>query len=240
LTVKVPTLVAVPAPVLTLIFPVVAPAGTMALSLVGESTVTLLDRVPLKVTPGAPVKLAPLTITIVPITPLDGVKLVIRGATRKLAALVAVPPGVVTAIGPLVAPAGTIAVIWPAESTVKPACLPLNFTAVAPVKLVPLTTTAVPTPRSGETPVIVGATCTVSAFALVAKPPPFTTTMEPLVALSGTIAVILVAELTLEVAGEEPLKVTSNAPVKLTPWMTTLRPTAALDGVKLVIRGLTV
>ena len=118
---------------------------------------------------------------------------------------------------------------------------PLNFTAVAPVKLVPLTTTGVPTPPlSGETPVIVGATYTVSAFALDAKPAPFTTTMEPLVALSGTIAVILVAELTVKLAGEEPLKVTSNVPVKLTPLMTTLVPAAALDGVKLVIRGLTV
>jgi hypothetical protein len=124
---------------------------------------------------------------------------------------------------------------------VKLAGLPLNFTAVAPVKLLPLTTTAVPAPPlSGETPVIVGATCTVSAFALVAKPPTFRTTMGPVVALSGTIAVILLAELTVKLAGEEPLKVTRIAPAKLTPLMITLAPTTALEGVKLVIRGLTV
>jgi hypothetical protein len=124
---------------------------------------------------------------------------------------------------------------------VKLARRPLNVTAVAPMKPVPLTTTGVPTPPlSGEIPVTVGATCTVSAFALVAKPPTFTTTMGPLVALSGTIAVILVAELTVKVAGEEPLKVTRNAPVKLAPLILTLAPTTALDGVKLVIRGLTV
>ena len=61
---------------------------------------------PLNVTVVAPVKLAPLIVTLVPITPLVGVKLVIRGATVKLVALVAVPPGVVTAIGPVVAVAG--------------------------------------------------------------------------------------------------------------------------------------
>src|SRR5262245_60555063 len=126
--------------------------------------------------------------TVVPVGPVAGVKPVILGATVKLVALVAVPPGVVTVIGPLVAPAGTIAVICPAESTVKLAGLPLNFTAVAPVKLVPLITTGMPTPLlSGEAPVIVAGWYTVSAFGLVAKPPPFTMTMEPVVALSGTI-----------------------------------------------------
>jgi hypothetical protein len=75
----------------------------------------------------------------------------------KVAALVAVPPGVVTLIVPEVAPAGTLAVIDAAELTVKVALVPLNETAVAPVKFVPLMVTLVPTdPLVGEKLVIVG------------------------------------------------------------------------------------
>ena len=66
---------------------------------------------PLNRTAVAPVKSVPLIVTLVPTGPLVGVKLVIVGAamTVKLAALVAVPPGVVTLSGPVVAPAGTVA-----------------------------------------------------------------------------------------------------------------------------------
>ena len=68
--------------------------------------------VPLKVTAVAPVKFVPLIVTGLPTGSLVGVKLVTVGAltvTVKLGALVAVPPGVVTPIGPVVAPAGTVA-----------------------------------------------------------------------------------------------------------------------------------
>ena len=68
--------------------------------------------VPLNLTADAPVKFVPLIVTLVPTGPLVGVKLVIVGAlalTVKLAALVAVPAGVVTLTGPVVAPAGTVA-----------------------------------------------------------------------------------------------------------------------------------
>ena len=68
--------------------------------------------VPLKVTAVAPVKFVPLIVTLVPTGPLAGEKLVIVGAlavTVNAVALVAVPPGVVTAMGPVVAPAGTVA-----------------------------------------------------------------------------------------------------------------------------------
>ncbi len=61
----------------------------------------------------APVRLVPVITTLVPTGPLVGEKLVIVGpatVTVKLLALVAVPPGVVTAIGPVVAPEGTVAV----------------------------------------------------------------------------------------------------------------------------------
>ena len=65
----------------------------------------------LNVTPVAPVRFVPLIVTLVPTGPLVGVKLVIVGAgiTVKLFVPVAVPPGVVTLSGPVVAAAGTVA-----------------------------------------------------------------------------------------------------------------------------------
>jgi hypothetical protein len=65
--------------------------------------------------------------------------------------LVAVPPAVVTLICPDEAPEGTVAVIDEDVAIVKLALTPLNFTAVAPVKLVPLIVTRMPTaPLVGE------------------------------------------------------------------------------------------
>ena len=67
---------------------------------------------PLNETAVAPVKFVPLIVTLVPTGPLVGVKLVIVGGlavTVKGLALVAVPPGVVTLTGPVVAPVGTVA-----------------------------------------------------------------------------------------------------------------------------------
>ena len=55
--------------------------------------------------------------------------------TVKFAVLVAVPPGVVTLILPVVAPVGTVAVICVAESTVNVVAVTLlNFTELV-VKL---------------------------------------------------------------------------------------------------------
>ena len=118
--------------------------------------------VPLNRTSEAPVKFVPVIVTLVVTGPLAGVKLVIVGGlavTVKLLALVAVPPGVVTLIWPLVAPLGTVAAIEVAEFTVKlTAFAPLNVTAVVPMKAVPLIVTMVPTgPFGGVKLVIVGA-----------------------------------------------------------------------------------
>ncbi len=90
-------------------------------------------------------------VTLAPTAAAEGVNPVIRGATVNVVALVAVPPGVaVTLIGPVVALAGTMAVIWVLEFTVQVAGVPLNLTAVAPVKLAPVITTPVPTaPAAG-------------------------------------------------------------------------------------------
>ena len=75
--------------------------------------------------------MVPLIVTLVPAGPDVGVKLEIVGVdpelTVKSAALVAVPPGAETLIFPVVAPEGTVAVIWMLELTVKVvAAVPLN------------------------------------------------------------------------------------------------------------------
>src|SRR5437764_398983 len=146
MTVKLAALLAVPSEVVTLIGPLVAPAGTVAVIAVAEPTVKLA-LVPLNSTALAPVKLVPLMVTLVPTGPLLGVKLVIVGGliTVKLAALLAVPPGVVTLIGPLVAPAGTVAVIAVAELTVKLALDRKSGTDGEPLKFVQRIVMPVPT-----------------------------------------------------------------------------------------------
>jgi len=76
----------------------------------------------------------PVILTAAPATPLVGLKLVIVGdplvvaVTVKFTELVAVPFGLVTEIGPAVAPVGTITVscLFVADETV--AAVPLNFT----------------------------------------------------------------------------------------------------------------
>ena len=67
--------------------------------------------VPLNFTDVAPVKFVPVIVTLVPTGPLEGAKLAIVGGfvTVKELLLIAVPSGVVTLIGPVVAAAGTVA-----------------------------------------------------------------------------------------------------------------------------------
>src|SRR5207245_11637495 len=139
--------------VVTLIVPVVAPAGTVAVIWVSEFTVNVAV-VPLNVTAVAPVKAVPVSVTLAPTAPLVGEKLVMVGGgmTVKELALVPVPPAVVTPMVPVVAPVGTVAVIWVAEFTVNAAVVPVNFTALAPVTAVPvMVTLAAADPLVGET-----------------------------------------------------------------------------------------
>ena len=90
--------------------------------------------------------------------------------TVKVVAEVAVPFGVVTEIAPVVAAAGTVVVIWLALVTAKVAAVPLNFTEVVPVKLVPLMVTEAPAdPLVGEMRVIEGVVGTGGG---VEPPPP--------------------------------------------------------------------
>jgi len=160
--VKLAELVPVPPAVVTLILPVTAPTGTVAVIWVAELTVKLVAATPPNFTEVAPVKPVPWIVTEVPTGPLVGVKDVIVGAvvTVKSDALVAVPPGVVTVILPVTAPVGTVAVTRvPAPFTENVvAATPPNFTEVAPPKFVPLIVTEVPTgPLVGLNELMVGA-----------------------------------------------------------------------------------
>jgi hypothetical protein len=188
-----------------------------------------------------------LIVTDVPTGPLVGLKEVIVGApatvTVKLVGLVAVPLGVVTRIGPVVAPVGTATVILVAAPlTLKPGAFTLlNETPVAPVKLVPLIVTDVPTgPLVGLKEVIVGATAivTVKLVELVAVPSGLVIAIGPVVAPAGTVAVIFCALSIVNVA-DLPLKVTlvTSGPSKLWPWSVTVAPTGPLVGLNDEIVG---
>ena len=97
-------------------------------------------------------------VTIVPGSPEVGEKLVIVGpGTVKFALLKAVPPGAVTAILPVVAFGGTVAVIENGLVEKLSDATPLKVTAVAPVRPLPLIVTSVPDgPTVGENPVMTG------------------------------------------------------------------------------------
>lgn len=238
-TMKLSVLVALPAEFVTVIRPVVAPAGTTALIRVFDVTVKVA-LTPLNDTELVPRKFVPSILTLVPTGPVVGEneEMVGTAVTMKSVALVPVPFAVVTVIFPVFAPLGTTVVIRVAESTVKPAFVPPNFTVIAPVKSDPVKTTVVPTgPVVGEKELIVGApTVTVKSVALVAVPLAVVTVIFPVVAPAGTVAVILVAEVTVNVA-ETPLNLTDEAPVKPVPVMVTFVPTDPLLGENEVIVG---
>ena len=118
-------------------------------------------------------------------------------------ALVAVPPGVVTEILPVVALEGTIAVILVELLMVKFAARPLNVTELASRKVFPWMITCVPArPEVGEKPVMVGGTR--KAFTLAAEPAALVTRILPVLARVGTLTVIFVGELIVKAVVEAP------------------------------------
>jgi hypothetical protein len=121
-----------------------------------------------------------------------------------------VPPAVVTVTSTVPVPAGDVAVIEVAELTVKVVALVApNFTAVAPVRLVPVMATDVPPvvgPAVGEIDVTVGGATWVNwSAADVADVPPGVVTVTSTVPVpAGDVAVIEVAELTVNVVVLSP------------------------------------
>ena len=107
----------------------------------------------------------------------------------KTVGLLTCPPGVTTLIDPVIAPAGTVAVIWVSESTVKVACFPHSkTTSVAPARLSPVMTTVAPAePLGGEKLEICGVTRKI--LLLVSPPLDSVTVTRPVVAPAGTAAV---------------------------------------------------
>ena len=146
-----------PAGVVTLTVPVSAPVGTVAVMVESETTANAA-AVLLKVMAVAPVNALPLMMTEDPTAADEGDTPVMLGAgcavTVNEAGLLLMPPGVVT----LVAPAGTTAVNWLSEVTVKAAAVPLKDTALVPVKPLPKIVTEVPgQPEAGVNEEMVGA-----------------------------------------------------------------------------------
>jgi hypothetical protein len=98
---------------------------------------------PPNVTLVAPVKLLPRIVTDVPTGPITGENAV----TTKSVGLIALPSDAVSAILPVAAASGTVAVIRVALLIVKKAALvPLNVTAVTPVRSLPTIAITSPTP----------------------------------------------------------------------------------------------
>ena len=228
-------LAADPAAFVRVIFPVVAPAGTVAVTCVSEFTEKFGAAVPFNATAVAPVKPVPVRVTTVATGPLVGESDVIAGAViiEKIAVLTAVPFAVVTLMVPFRAPVGTAAVIWESEMTVKVvAAIPLKATAVAPVNENPEMVTGVPTtPLAGAKDVIEGTIVTAKTVALLAIVVALVTVIFPVAAPAGTVAVICVSELIVKFAAA-PLNATEVATLNPVPVNVTTLPTGPLAGVK--------
>ena len=130
------------------------------------------------------------------------------------------------------APAGVVAVICVALLTVnEAAAVTPKFTAVAPVKLVPVMVTDVPPavdPEFGLTLLTVGAAMKLKLAPQDLVPPGVVTdTLTGPAECAGVVAVIEVALTTVTLVAAAPPNVTAVAPVKLAPVIVTDVPPAA-------------
>lgn len=252
-TVKFVALVAVSELTVTVITPVVAPVGTEVVILVSVLAVTVA-AVPLNFTvlsADEGPKLVPAIVTVVPTGPVLGSKLVMvgepAGVTVKSDVLVAIRPPTSTVILPVVAPAGTVVVMFVTVGVpLITAGVPLNFTmlfAAVALKLVPVMLTVVPTgPVIGDMTVIVGepVAVTVKSEELVAINPPTSTVIFPVVAPVGTVVVILLAVGMPVMLATMPLNFTmlfAAVVLKLAPEIVTDVAIGPLAGVKLAMVG---
>src|SRR5437588_9880290 len=119
---------AVPPRVVTVMRPLVAPAGTWPLIWWSESTLAPGSGTPLNLTAVTSLKPEPAIVTAVPAGPLPGLKEVIRGSTLNVPALWPEPEGVTTVSLPVEAAAGTSTVIRVALTVAGVARAPLKGT----------------------------------------------------------------------------------------------------------------
>jgi hypothetical protein len=166
-------------------------------------------------------------------------------AIVKLVEDVAVLPPTVTVIGPVVAPTGTVVMIWVEVQLVTAAAVPLNLTALLAgvvLKFVPvMVIVSLTWPLVGVKLVIVGTVLTaiVKLVEDVAVLPPTVTVIGPVVVPAGTVVMIWV-EVQLVTTAAVPLKLTAllaGVVLKFVPVMLMVSLTWPLVGVKLVIVG---
>ena len=252
LTVKFAVLVPVPLGVVTLILPVVAPVGTVAVICVAEFTVNVVALVVLNFTElvvkagAVPLKFVPVILTDVPTGPNSGVNEVIVGPlTVKFVALVLCPAAVYTWIRPVVAPAGTTAVTEVALVVVGTTRVEvLKRTWVGAVVNVPLIVTVEPTkPLAGEKVGTPGQTASgpVEYVNADEEAGSLLVTMTSAGLLSPTLSGIVasswvVESITSPVPGS-PAKVTELGVVKFVPMIVTSHSSEAAAGVTDVTVG---
>src|SRR3989338_5988635 len=141
-------------------------------------------------------------------------------------------------MAPVVALLGTIVVIVDALTLVKDAVTLLNETSVVPDKFWPVIVTVVPGgPDEGVKLAIECTGTTVNEVVLCAVPPGVVTRMAPVVALLGTVAVIVDALTMVKVVAVAPLNETAVVPDKFLPVIVTVVPVVPDEGVKLAIEG---
>lgn len=191
--------------------------------------------IPLKETPVSLLRLNPVIVTTVPAGPSIGQIEEIDGPMVSAVVLWAskVPR---TETCPVIASAGTVAVIWVGESIVNAgsAVVPVNPTDVTESRLVPVIVTVEPGAAvAGEKDVMVGGAAKLADA--VAVPADVLTVMGPLVTLAGTVARMVVEDLLLnDAAGVVPNR-TAVAPDRFAPVMVTTVPAAPRAGENSVI-----
>src|SRR5439155_699354 len=235
----------VPSVVVTLIFPVSDVAWIVATIDVGVADVTAPGPLP-NFTIGVAVptwRLKPLTVTVLPVTPVPGVKSVIFGVTLKIAALRAGPAGFVTPNFPVAATSGITIRIIVADSTMKPGNgTSFNRTSVTEFRFVPVIVTVVPTgPLAGVKAVMVGGLMTVNVSALIPVPSVVVTLIFPVSDVAWIVATIDVGVADVTAPGPLPnFTIGVAVPTwRLKPLIVTVLPVTPVPGVKSVIFGVT-
>ena len=166
-----------------------------------------------------------------------------EAATVRGTGRVPLPPGLVTVISPVVAPAGTAARMAESDMTEKMAWTPLKETLVAELKPVPEMVTPAPTGAdAGENPLTAGAGTTLKRSVLKAvvetEPTRVVTPTGPFRAPTGTTAETWVGETLRNDVAATPPKVTVLVPARPVPSMSTVELTRPATGVRPVTMGL--
>ena len=118
------------------------------------------------------------------------------------------------------------------------AFVPPKLTELTSLKFVPVMVTLTPFPALvGVKEVMVGGAGIIVNHARDAVPVGDTTVTLPELVPVATVAVMLVAEFTVNDAAATPPKLTAVVPVKLVPVIVTIVPAVPLTGVKEIIEG---